>query len=765
MKFATNSKTPGRNDPCPCGSGKKYKKCCLGKLGDSPANVNEIGEMVANASSEFERGNFLRSKELVDRVLDVSPNNRDAIYILGLLEMQFGNLEESERLLLKAQKKSPGNQYIVLNLAKLYKQKNSFTKSLAAARKAFQLDSNNADIQNTLGGILLKLEKFEEAQNYFEKAVELEPDNPAYQLSYYAGLHHQEKINDALEGYKKLIKSFPEYIDAYINLSAIYRDQGDFERSADILKDAIRISGGSAELYNNLGTILSLLGRYEEEIECYENALKLNSSHLTAYRNLMGSLVTLNHVDKALHYSRAILQNPNCKELIPFVIGIFGKVGLFAERNEVVNSIIKQTYDDNTSCNSIAPLLLNLSYVDNLDAKSIYHAHRCWAQSLEKEIANEVYSYSFDNHVLNQKLKIGYLSPDFRKHPVGFFFTNLITNFNHDDYDIYCYYNFPIVDEITENIKNNSTIFRQVDKFSGREIAKIIHDDNIDILIDLGGHTSNSGVSSLALKPAPVQMTYLGYPNTTGLTAVDYRITDRFADVEGGTIYSEEKVYVPECFLSFGEFPDIDINPEPPVTRNGHITFASFNNILKLNNTTIEYFSRVLNAVENSRFLIKARELDTEIAQQNILNSFNKFGIKEDRILLQATTVSIEEHMNLYNSVDIALDSYPYNGTTTTCEALWMGVPVITLTGMLHPSRVSYSILKNLGLEGFSATDVDSYVEIASNLTKDINELRRLRHELRSMMKDSILCKPEILAGHLESLYKEVWEKYRKHGH
>jgi predicted O-linked N-acetylglucosamine transferase (SPINDLY family) len=754
-------KTPGRNDPCPCGSGKKYKKCCMGKLEpreDYSRNLN-IEQKLVEAASLFESGQLDAAKNIASEILSVAPTNADANHILGSTEMALGNLDQAETLLLKAARHAKNNAYIQLNLAKLYEMKKEFDTALSFIARSEKLDPELADSQYIFGNLLLKIGEAEKAIPHYKKAIKLEPSNPDYLLGYYAGLHHSHRIDEARNGYHELIAMYPTYISSYINLAAIYRDQGDLGQGVKLLQKAIQLQPANAELYSNLGSLYGGMGEIEKEAKLYKQALSLNPKMFKIYHNLMGALKELKKFEELYDKARKILITPELQPLLGEALGVFGDLAAFDERRAAFEVQLEE-YKNSIGKPASMPNFLMTNDLDNLDAEVIYFLHRSWGKLLESEVSRFNHN---KERCGSRRIRIGYVSPDFRAHSVGFFIRNILKHSDTNFFEVYCYSSCEKEDEITKEIRKSVTGFMKVRLLSHKEVAEQIYKDQIDILVDLAGHTEGSRVAAFAYKPAPVQITYLGYPNTTGLKAIDYRISDHYADVEDGTKYSEKLICLPESFISFGAFSEEPIADKFSFETFNYITFGSFNNIRKLNRATIETWSSILLRTPGSRLIIKSGGLDQKIVQKNMSSLFAEYGVASDRFELLGMVADRNSHLAAYNRIDIALDTFPYNGTTTTCEALWMGVPVVTLLGEKHAQRVSYSILKNIGVENTIAYDREQYIDLAVQLANNPEELRHLKKSLREKLRHSILCDSSRFTGQLEDLYRKVWEGYCAH--
>ncbi len=363
----------------------------------------------------------------------------------------------------------------------------------------------------------------------------------------------------------------------------------------------------------------------------------------------------------------------------------------------------------------------------------------------------------------NNPLKVGYVSPDFRTHSVAYFFKSLLLSHNRREVEVYCYYNDNIVDSTTKQLQEASDHWRSVANMNDEEVINLILQDNIDILVDLAGHTAKNRLSVFTAKPAPIQVTWLGYPNTTGLSSMDYRFTDGIADPvgEADQWYTEELIRLPNGFLCYQGDGQIETEAKLPSRDRGYVTFGSFNNLTKVTPQVVKLWAKVLNAVPSSRLLLKSKQLLDEEAKLKLWELFKKEGVEKERIELIAWLPKKEGHLALYSRIDIGLDPFPFNGATTTCEALWMGVPTITLAGDRHAGRVGASIMKQIGLDDFVAEDLASYVNLAVQHANDPEHLSSIREGLRARMESSKLCDGPSFAKDIEVAYRKMWEKHQ----
>ncbi len=403
-------------------------------------------------------------------------------------------------------------------------------------------------------------------------------------------------------------------------------------------------------------------------------------------------------------------------------------------------------------------LLFCLHYLPDLDPQMLFEEHKRWGQihtpiSLAKTSHNNVAEP-------DRKLRVGYISPDFRRHSVSYFFESLLDGHNREVIEVYGYGNIGLPDEVTERLKSKFDHYRDIRSLKDKVVVDMVERDKIDILVELAGHTPDNRLLVLAHKPAPVQVTYLGAPDTTGMQAIDYRFTDLLADTpQSQQFYTEELYFLPKGFLCYRPADFTPLVAALPASRNGYITFGSFNNSGKIHRHIIELWGQILRANDNSRLLMKFRSGYDQGVRDYYFSQFEQVGISRERVQIHGWKSSAE-HLQLYNQVDITLDTYPWNGYTTTCETLWMGVPAVSLVGKHHVSRVGLSILSQLGLEFFAASTPEEYVAKATALAQNLESLARIRASMRQRMAASTLCDAKTFTKGIEAAYRKMWHKW-----
>jgi predicted O-linked N-acetylglucosamine transferase (SPINDLY family) len=402
--------------------------------------------------------------------------------------------------------------------------------------------------------------------------------------------------------------------------------------------------------------------------------------------------------------------------------------------------------------------LLTLNYQSSGDLFSGYRSARAWWQHHGLPVYKSV---NHKNDVESiRRLKIGYVSPDFRQHSVSFFCQPLIQHHNRQLVEVFCYSEVKSSDDVTDEIMTSADEWRPISGLPDEAVAEQVRQDGIDILVDLAGHTAENRLLVFARKPAPVQITWLGYPNTTGMPVMDYRLTDDIADPPGEAdqYHSETLIRLPDGFLCYSPPDDAPDVSGLPARQTARITFGSFNNLPKINEAVIALWSRLLLKVPKSDLLLKSKQFADAHVRQRFVDLFTSHGIAAERITLLPRVPSTAGHLALYHRVDIGLDPFPYNGTTTTCEAMWMGVPVISLRCERHAGRVGASVLTRVGLKELIAESEEQYVEIGMKLAQNLDGLEMLRAGMRARMSASALCDAKSFARTMENNFQMIWK-------
>jgi predicted O-linked N-acetylglucosamine transferase (SPINDLY family) len=531
----------------------------------------------------------------------------------------------------------------------------------------------------------------------------------------------QGRMDQAIAHYEHSL-SLREDVAARNNLGNALAALGRMDQAATHYERVLSLRPEHVSAQNNLGLILLQRGRLTEAFAHFEKAIALQPDFAQAHNNLGLAWQTQGRVDEALaHYQRALMLRPDYVE---------------AHSN----------------------MLLSLNYLSSIDPVAVFAAHLDFARRWEAPLAPLIQPPSNDRSP-ERRLKLGYVSSDFRQHSVAHFIEPVLKSHDHDRFEIFCYSNHSQEDEVTARLKTQTDHWRQIAGIADDVVARQIRTDQIDILVDLNGHTANNRLLVFARKPAPVQVTWLGYPNTTGLSAMDYRLTDGYADPVGMTehLHSEKLVRLPESFSCYQPPQDAPPVSELPAREKGYITFGSFNHQAKLSPDVMTVWAKLLNTIPGSRLVLKNPSLGEAAIQDAVREAFTALGIAPERLELLGLDPSRAVHLARYQHIDIGLDPFPYNGATTTCEALWMGVPVVTLAGRTHAGRVGASQMSNLGLTELICHAPDEYVATAVRLASDLERLGRLRQELRPGMTASPMVAAQRFTRNLEDAYRAMW--------
>jgi len=565
------------------------------------------------------------------------------------------------------------------------------------------------------------------AEEYCRQALVIDPTLATAHFNLGIALRSQNRFTEACQSFRRATELLPSYSEAMDALAHAYIALYDWPAAEQVLNEIVAIWPHKAEMHSNLGSVYQAKGRVQDAIAAFEAALKINPRLGVALNNLGSAFQNQGDFEQAERcYRQCLAAAPG---------------------------------DLQARCN----FLMLLNYLPDADVAIVFEEHLEWGRIAE--VRYPLLAPVRPEGDPQRRLRVGYLSPDFREHSVASFIEPVLKYLDRSRFEVWCYSNLPLPDETTLRIKAAVDGWRDIVKLSDAEAARLVRKDRIDILVDLAGHTGNNRLAVFAAKPAPLQMTWLGYPNTTGLRTIDYRITDGVADPSGEEVYySEALLRLDGCFLSYQPDPNTPDVAPLPASANGYVTFGSFNNFSKINPGVLQLWAEVLKQMPGSRLLLKCPALTDPVVRDRVSADLQALGIGPERVDLLGHTRTRQEHLALYARVDIALDTFPYNGTTTTCEALWMGVPVLSLVGKHHAGRVGTSLLTAASLTDWLADTPESFVTIAQAKATDVAGLGRLRGSLRGQLADSSLCDAAGFVRRLEAAMSQVWDRRQAHG-
>jgi len=644
---------------------------------------------------------------------------------IALQHHQSGRLAEAEAIYRQILAAEPRHADVLHLLGAVAHQTGRNDVAVELIRQAIVLKPNYPEAYSNLGIALKDRGQLDEAIAAHRQAIALQPNLPEAHTNLGVALHQQGQLDEAIAAYHQAIALKPNYPEAYYNLGVALKDRGQLDEAIAAWRQAIALNPNYAEAHYNLGNALKDQGHPDEAIAAYRQALALKPNFPEAHDNLGNAQKDKGQVDEAIAaWRQALALKPNFPE---------------AHSN----------------------LVLTLHYHPGYDAKAIAGEHERWNRQHAEPLGQFLQPHHNDPSP-ERRLRIGYVSPDFREHPVGRFLLPLLARHGHQSFEIFCYTQVLARDELTGQLSAHADHWRSLVGLSDQQAAELIRRDRIDILVDLAGHTANNRLLIFAHKPAPVQVTWLGYPDTTGLKTMDYRLTDAFADPPGATdhLHSEKLIRLPDCAWCFRPSDQVPPVSARPALAPGCITFGCCNTLAKITAPLLTLWSDILRALPGSRLALKNMGMRTSSTQEWIRHRFEEAGIAKERIELAADVPKFDDHLAFYDRVDIALDTFPYHGTATTCEALWMGVPVVTLAGKTHVSRVGVSILSNIGLGELVANSEGEYVRMAAELARNLPRLSGQRVSLRQRMRASPLMDAARFTGNMEAAYRTMWQRW-----
>ncbi len=616
-------------------------------------------------------------------------------------------------------------------------QRGEIEPAIAHFAKAVEFDPTQPAFRQGLGICYYNLGQYPQALDHLEKALVLDPKNPAAHNNLGNCYKQKGDLDDAVRCYRKAISASPMYLPAYINLADVLVKQKKYKAAVKTYRKALHYAADMPEnltdrvlLHHRLGLALRLLDQTDAAIASYKTAIAIQPDFAMAHNSLGGALLARNELDEAMACFRTAL------ELEPGYSRVHSNI------------------------------LLTMNYLSGCTPEQIYAEALRYDAQHARDLLNrqEPFRNARDP---SKVLRVGYLSPDFREHSVAHFTRQLMGRHNREAVEVYCYSDVETPDDVTGQFQAQADHWLSIVDAPDEAIAARIRQDGIDILVDLAGHTSNNRLPVFARKPAPVQVNWLGYPNTTGMRAMDYRLTDAIADPPGEAdrLHTEKLIRLEHGFLCYQTEEPVPAGPAPPCVQHGQVTFGSFNMIKKMAPEVIRVWSQILQGGPGSRLILKSNALEDEGTRAGLLQAFAAQGIATDRIELINAVPSKKDHLALYAKIDIALDPFPYNGTTTTFEALWMGVPVICLRGDRHAGRVGASIMQHIGLPGLIADNEDEYVALAHELAGETRRLVTLHKTLRAKLRESVLMDVPLFTAALEHAYREMWKTWCNRRH
>ncbi|MFI4976941.1 MAG: tetratricopeptide repeat protein [Caulobacterales bacterium] len=784
-----------------------------------------VSGLFADAQRHHQAGRLPEAEARYRRILAMEPQHADSLHWLGVIAYQVGRHDLAIDLIGQAIALDPSVGVYHSNLGAALRAQGRLDAAVSAYARALALKPNDTVARNNLGNALTAQGKFAEAVACFERVLALKPDDaevhnnlgnalkaqgkfdksadeyeraiilrPGYAEAHYNlanVLQEQKRLDEAIARYGMALELKPNYLAAHNNLGNALMAKTMPQRALASYEAALALSPDDAETNNNVANALLALRGSDEAAARYERALALNSDYAEAHNGLGVILREKYDVTESIvRFERALELKPDFAEArynLALAFDAAGRLeeaiaghklalelkpdyaephnalgGTYMSRGDLDQAVahyrealtLKPDFDTARS-----NYLLCLNYTDETPA-AIFEEHLRWDEIHALAAPSPDFAHGNDRSPA-RRLRVGYVSGDFKHHSVAWFLAPLLSAHDRAVVEIYCYAEVAKQDRdrMTARFEALPDHWLFTVGMSDEALAARVKADAIDVLVDVAGHTACNRLAMFALKPAPVQVTWLGYPNTTGLSAMDYRMVDAVTDPPGvaDAFASETLVRLDGGFLCYEPLPDAPEPAPPPSLAKGFVTFGSFNNPAKLGASTLDAWALLLARAPQTQLLLKGGSFKDERTRSQFHAWFADRGVAPDRVRLLGPTASPVDHLALYGEIDIALDPFPYNGTTTTCEAFWMGVPVVALLGDRHAGRVSASLLTRVGLEDLIAKDLDDYLDIAMRLAADRQRLVDIRRSLRPRMAASPLGDAAAFAAKVERAYRQMW--------
>lgn len=597
---------------------------------------------------------------------------------------------------------------------------------------------------------------FREACEQYRKAVEAAPGYAKAQLNLGIGLDAIGDADGAIKCFEAARAIDPTNAYASYNLGKLLYTRGALLRAEQLLHSALEHKPEFPEAQVMLSNVYDSLGESGAATAALEAALKQNPNYAGASYNyglVLGKLRRLTDAETALR--RAIEIDPSmlpAYKALGVILRDQARIGESLEVFRAAQKLAPENFD------MLSAELFTLNFSEDISEDDLFAKHKAFGMQLERATIPRFGQFR-NTRVPERRLRIGYVSGDFHMHPVSVFTIPVVERHDRSAYDIYCYSTGTSADNVTKKIRNLADVWRDAGSMSDAELADAINRDEIDILVDLSGHTGTFRLGVFAQQPAPLQVTWLGYLNTTGLTRIQYRLCDRYTDPVDITdqLHTETLVRLPNSQWCYRPFTSIDISELPPFKQNGFITFGSFNQISKLSHAVRKLWAEILTKLPDSRLVVVG--IQEGRARDTLLRDLEVAGVAPTRITA-VPHVPLDQYFRWFNAVDIALDTTPYSGHTTTCDTLWMGVPVLTLLGSLPVSRGAASILSTVGLSSWIAPTPQDYVRLAVDYARGRTVITKLRQSLRQRMRESPIMDEVRFARDIEDAYRHMWRAW-----
>jgi protein O-GlcNAc transferase len=749
-----------------------------------------VVEAFQAASAANASGDLAKAEWICRQILQCEPRHPGAFHLLGLVAMQVGQFQEAIDFISVAVQFDESQAQYHAHLGDAHRHAGQFDKSAQCYQKAIALAPTFAEAHNALGTVWQALGIAAEAESAYQSAIRIRQQFAEAHYNLAVLLRAQGRAQEAMDSYRAAIRLQPALAESHFDLGCLLHEQGEFAAAAAAFQEALRLRpnyvealirfGSLAQSQMQLDQAISLFGQLvhvtpdsavahfnlanvyfikrmcPEAIAGYHRTLQLQPNHIGAYHNLAVLFNELRRPDEAVEAcEKGLALDPRSASLCENLAYALHMQGRGEEAIEWYRKSVELEPDRSSGRGT---LLYALNLVPDVAPGVVFAEHLAWAKRHAEPLTALAPPHVMDP-TSGRRLRIGYVSAHFCHHAVNYFTEPLICAHDHQAFEIFCYSDVVVPDKVTARLQCAVEQWRDTRAVSDEGLARMVRDDRIDILVDLAGHLGGNRLLAFARKSAPIQVTYIGYQNTTGMTAMDYRLTDGRADPLGLTdaFYTEQLVRLPRSFFCYQPSDEAPPITPLPARASGRVTFGYFNNFSKVTPRVIEAWLEILLRVSDSQLLVLAAACG--YVERRLREIARQKGVDPQRIKLY-DALPLTGYMRLLQRADIALDPFPFNGHTTTCDSIWMGVPVVMLEGDRYASRFGGCVLANVGLEDLIARSVDEYVDIAVELAKNLARLERLRDELRPRMASSPLLDFGGFTRNVEAAYRQMWRKW-----
>jgi len=714
-------------------------------------------EQALNAAMRRQKaGQLGEAERLYRQILAQEPDCAEGLHLLGVVCAQCGRHQEGIELIRRAIAIHPQVAVYHANLGKVFGAAKDAEQAAGAFREAVTLNPNDGESLVNLATALKELGRFDESADCGRRALSVDPNSAKAHHVLAEALRESGRIDESIAEFERAIALAPAVAAPYNNMALALSVRMRFDEALAALDKAIALRPDWELIWINRAKILRDCGRLEESLAAARRAVALSPNLAQGHVNLAGALMDSGQIDGALASARlAVELGPDLPQAHNLLANSLKEAGAVAESLDALDRALKLRPNDPANHSNKVYIM---QFDHRADAKSHLAEQRRWNDLLAVPMQKFIRPHE-NNRSPDRRLRVGYVSPYFHEHAESFFVVPLLESHNREQVEVYCYSDGRRSDAVTARLQRSAHVWRVSLGRTDEELAEQIRRDRIDVLVDLAMHMSYNRLLTFAQRPAPVQVAWLAYPGGTGLDAMDYRITDAWIDPPGmdESCYREQSVRLPSTWAGYDPLCDV----APAAERiAGPIRFGSINNPCKLNDPLLQLWARVLHAVSDSRLIVQSL---CEEHRRRIVGVLNSSGIAADRLEFVGRLNRLE-YLRLYDRIDVCLDPLPYNGITTSCDALWMGVPVVTLAGATAAGRAGTSILENLGLHDLTAGDGDQFVRIATDLAGDLPRLAELRRTLRDRMRRSPLMDRAGFARAMESAYRMMWRRWAEAG-